>query len=392
MKKQAGFTLIEILVAIAVLSVMTGVLFRVFVVSSRIISRSAADEKAVNFAKDTMEVFKAYPLSDAEKEIAGGNTKVTVRDEEWDVANEEKSYVFTRSVERGINSWFVEVKADYGKYANSEPGKNSILEANLYGMPRIADVDTIQNSVIAPDMLLKEDELLENRLLAKVNPSENSDSESEGSESSVRGGGSESENVVFYTEDDIRRILNITIDSKNEGKGAGIGAQLIYTVASDTVNPDKASGYPAELTVKTGVYSAVKTIVKTEDGQGMENGIYIFLPESPVYERIFISAVKRSDKMSYPMYVVAPKNGTVTGGEYSSLDGFLSLPETLAGEYEIVKVYSNIPKYAGGVSQLAGRELPYNRIYSLSVSVYESGSGDTPKGNELITIISSKRE
>lgn len=411
MKKQAGFTLIELLVAIAVLSIMTGVLLRTFTVSSRISVKSREDERVLNLAKDSVETFKGYAFEGLDKELSEGedHTKeITIGENKWQAVQGGGKFVFTRSEKEGTSSYLIEVEADYGKYSNEDAADGSVMDSNLYEMPRITDISSIQNAVVSPADLsvtsqedkegeegeeLDKDQFLTRLLLAKVNPPEDDGEggaeEGAGSGSSGSGGSEE----TIYSEDDVKRILNIMIDSKSGGTKMGVSVQLIYTVSEEM--PDKASGYPAAMSVKTGVFSTVKTLVekkdKKEGKKEIENGIYVFLPENVEYDRIFVTAVKRSDQISYPVYIISPSENPPP---YGFLDDLLKLPPSGTPD-EIVTVFSNIPARSGSAGRgLVDKTAAYNRIYGLSVTVYKGvpdGAG-LKKGEKLLNITSSKRE
>ena len=388
MKKQAGFTLIELLVAIAVLSIMTGVLLRTFVVSSRISVKSREDERVLNLAKDSVETFKGYTFEGLDEAVGKDPDKaaeITIGGNKWQAVQNDGKYLFTRTEKSETSSYLIEVEADYGKYADEDASDESVMDTNLYEMPRIVDISSIQNAVVSPNDLSKEDELLTNRLLAKMNPPEDEEGGGEGSGSESGSGDSEQR---IYSEDDVKRILNIMIDSKSGGSKMGVSVQLIYTVSEE--KPDKASGYPAEESLKTGVFSAVKTLIKKEGGKELENGIYVFLPESVIYDRMFVTAVKRKDELSYPVYLVSP---SMDSPLYDSLDTILQLPSS-GGKYEIVTVFSNIRQNGSEDRGLVDKTAAYNRLYSLDVTVYKGvpdGAG-MKKGEKLLNITSSKRE
>ncbi|MEY8338679.1 type II secretion system protein [Lachnospiraceae bacterium 62-35] len=385
MKNQKGFSLIEMLAAIAVLSVLAGVLLRVFIISSRLLAQSEENERAMSMAEGLLEGLKAASLEELDTIAAweDENVKVLLEGSEWEVIREDKKYLFTRTIKEGPFAYIIEGEADYGKYGGNDDEYGLVESINLYEMPSISHVDSIENVVISPDELVKEDELLESKLLAKMNLYEEDPEHEEIEEQSKEEGPEE-----IYTSEDIKKILNLIIDWKSGGEEIRVSAQLIYTAASDSLHPDQASGYPAALSARATVFSQIRRVAETEEGKEIKNRIYIFLPDSVVYEKVFITSAKGKESCRCPVYLVVPFGMEAF---YTNLEQLVMLPTKGPGP---IILFSNIPR-EDGESNLTGREPARNRLYGLSATVYraeEGEGGEMKKTRMLIRLTSSKRE
>ncbi|MBR5116717.1 MAG: type II secretion system protein, partial [Lachnospiraceae bacterium] len=63
MRRESGFSMIEILVAISLMSVLTAVLLQSFIVARRLNARASTEQRLQTLAESTMESMKAASLS-----------------------------------------------------------------------------------------------------------------------------------------------------------------------------------------------------------------------------------------------------------------------------------------------------------------------------------------
>lgn len=212
-KRNRGFTLIELMIAIAVLSVMAGVLLQSFVISRRLDSKAKKAEIIQDAAKKTMEGLKGYPFAKLELksgtgglldsvEIAGerydieplqkegeaekggiekgksgseagksgiekgksgseagkSGTKADDSTEAEIIPGDREGYLLKREYRIDETSekadYLIYAEVDWGKYASQDvTAKESALSVNQYQMPNIADVSSFQNIVCDPQTL-----------------------------------------------------------------------------------------------------------------------------------------------------------------------------------------------------------------------------------------------
>ena len=89
-KKEAGFTLIEVLVAMTVLSLMAAVLMQVFLFSSRVSRKAMIDERIMNLSRDGMETVKNYSLSNLEEKLSDKDSvNLEISGHSWTVPERE---------------------------------------------------------------------------------------------------------------------------------------------------------------------------------------------------------------------------------------------------------------------------------------------------------------
>ncbi|MBR4529497.1 MAG: type II secretion system protein [Lachnospiraceae bacterium] len=69
-RNTAGFSMVELLVSVALMSVMTAILLQSFIVARRLNARVSTEQKIQTFAQTTMESMKAAPFTE---ELLSGN-------------------------------------------------------------------------------------------------------------------------------------------------------------------------------------------------------------------------------------------------------------------------------------------------------------------------------
>lgn len=424
-QENQGFTLIELIIAIAVLSVMAGVLFQPFLISRRMNAKSRKEEVVLDVARKTMERFKGYSFSEleqlseteeagvlniggityeyeplldkpsAEKEEEETNGSDTeIKKEGYRLIREYKSKKTDDKAE-----YLICVEADRGRYGLEEDsGSYSI---NHYQMPNIADVSSFQNIVYDPLTLEKDDELLIEELLLKVNPEENEE-EGEGENTKEDDGGSEDEEEkIIFDIEDISKYIFLNLEEQGTGRemtGAdklSSHLKLVYTVAfSDAAagekkeKPQKIEDIPKGLSLISELPAIKRTVIIDEKYGKPLNRLYLFLPESVEFESIFVTA-----RLGHPyeLYVIQP---SLTAGEGMKKEDII-LPREARKEGGSIQLYSNLEiKESVTQDQPVSLYEAENRLYHLTVTVYEAdySSGELESGAEILRLDSAKPE
>lgn len=411
-KKNRGFTLIELIIAIAVLSIMAGGLFQVFAVSGKLGLKARKSEVVQNIAKRTMEELKGYSfeildqlMAEDWSEETPDVVKISGTAYSYELlpeteANEERSGYLLKTTcgvaaeDSARAKYLVYVEADSGVYGDaSDSAKDKVYSINKYQMPNIVDVSSFQNIVLEPQMIVTDkntesaaegenaaimgDALRVAELLEKVNPKNGDEGVAEGAES--------------YDENDIRKYIHLkleektgpkTEEDKNDGKLLA-EASVIYTVdLEDTVSADS---FDAAYSMTFPLVSFNKKIVKDEKTGKPINRIYIFLPETEnaEFEELFVTTDIES---TFELYVIA-----ADGYRSEMADHYISIRSD-GGESDKIELYTNLR----GDNQLVSSYPEKDRLYHLTVTVYEANySGETtdPKpGEKLLELDSSKSE
>lgn len=399
-KENRGFTLLELIISIAVLSIMAGVLFQAFVVSRRIDTKAAREERVQNLAKSVMEDMKGASFWELEKKAEGeedgtvtiGSYTYTCEPlagsgEEAGGTDYDGGYLLKR--EHRISGspedradYLIEVEADANRYKSAAEGDfESSYSINRYRMPNIADVSSFQNIVISPDMMIRDDAIRVSELLEKVNPEEETGADGEPAEAAAE---------PEYNENDVEKALRVDIAeataSGDEDAKLLAGAYGIYTVAGI---PESMEAVDAALSVTFPVASFKKHVMLDEKTGKSLNRIYLFLPpESAVeYEKIYINSDIDSDKEHfYELYVIVNADNTTGKTEES----YITLKETTPS---VLSLLTNLETNKPVSLYDAG-----NHLYRLQVTIYEAdyaaaeGSAEPAKGKALLTLDSTKSE
>lgn len=341
MRRNKGFTLIETLVSVALLTISSGLFLRLFLAGNRINAVSYEKERAMDMAEEAVEIFKSCDLEEILEEREMGLTEIY--GQTWNVEEETGAYIFTRSLEAAGETWMVEVKADYGVYqqrteTEEAVGTPSALAADLYEQPKISHIENSCNIVISPEDL------------------------SSGEDSS------EEEEEISEQEEEAVKLLDVAVSSDNE---------RIQVSVSEVSPGDLKEDGQKEADIQEEIFSEETDVAITKDG--LENSIYIFLPETAVYEKIRISAGSRLDGSPYKVWIIVPESGI----SYPSLKEYLIVRG--GGKVEI---FSNIPRKPGEKPILTETEEPIKRLYRLEAAVI---MGEDPK-EELVRLVSTKRE
>lgn len=418
-KNNRGFTLIELMIAIAVLSVMASVLFQTFALSGGIATKSRREERLQEIAKQTMEGLKGYSFAElgkAEKEDEEGNgtgkRKVVLGGTEYELEPLPSGTDYLLSYEYRRNKASLKEKADYliealvdwGIYSVKADGENqdSPYTINQYRMPNIVDVSSFQNVVIDPNALIKDDELRMGELLLKVNQKEVDEENID----------TATENEPVYTEDNIIKFLHVDLsektgDDESEDETMIVKVNAVYTVDQDTLlNPplkvdEFSGGHLSDMTIATPVISAKRQIIKDKKTGKSMNRLYLFLPEyselrTQMFERIYVTA---DTKEVYEVYVVAAGSG-LTKDDYILLE---EKKKEIRGDGERVELYTNLRGAGNKQDQPISYDEAERRLYHLTVTIYEAiyeadydgdgGLGDMPvRGAKVLELDSTKSE
>lgn len=411
-KKNRGFTLIELMIAIAVLSIMGGVLFQVFAVSGKLGLKARKSEVVQDIAKRTMEELKGYSFETLDQmaaeersgetpdivEIAG----TTYSYEPLPKTEDDKErYGYLLKTTYGVAAedpdkvkYLICAEADRGIYSDASDGaKDNVYSINQYQMPNIVDVSSSRNIVLEPQMIVKDqdtdseaegenpvilgDALRVAKLLNKVNP----ESSDEGAE----------EDTQTYDEEDISKYIHLnlvekTVDKAEDGRDVGrllAETSVIYTVDSEDIF--SSDGFDPEYSITFPLTSFNKKILKDEKTGNPSNRVYIFLPETEnaKFEKLFVS----TDIVStFELYVIA-----ADGYKSETADQYISI-KTNDRESGGIELYTNLR----GVNQLVSNYPEKDRLYYLTVTVYEAdysgGRTDLKPGKKLLELESSKSE
>lgn len=417
-KNNRGFTLIELIIAIAVLSVMTAVLFQTFALSGGIDAKSRREERLQNIAKRTMEELKGSFLGDLEKEETEDEErnetdkrKVVLGSTEYELEPlpSGTGYLLRNEYRKNTAShkdkadYLIEAAVDWGIYSARADGENqnSPYSINQYRMPNIVDVSSFQNVVINPDSLIKDDDLRMGELLLKVNPEE-SDEETE-----EDGIGTSAENEPVYTDDNITKFLHVDLSEKTGEDDSDDGKMIVKVNAIYTVHEDAplkpplkvaefSSGNLSDMTLITPVISAKRQIVKDKKTEKSINRLYLFLPEASelrtqMFDRLYVTA---DTKEIYEVYVVAAASGLTK-------DDYILVEEKKRGirnDGERVELYTNLREAGNKQDQPVSYDEAERRLYHLTVTIYEAdygvgGAGYIPvRGVKMLELYSTKSE
>lgn len=196
-KHNKGFSLIEVLIAVAILAIVTLPILKAFSTSAMVNRNARRQENANTAAMAITEQFKAMTV-DRLTEKYGDTTRyglgerVTVEGEEGEGSYERKAYEYDEKTGRyifyvtssgkdyyeGVNgeSFYVEVELNPSLYENSyDISGNLITEndntennINSYDMPSFSDISTRKNYVVR-DILYKYDNDAKGSFISQIN-------------------------------------------------------------------------------------------------------------------------------------------------------------------------------------------------------------------------------
>lgn len=383
-KEDQGFTLIELIVSVAVLSAMTAILLKIFILSGRMNMKAEREAAVLNEAKRTMEELKGSSFRELETGLSDGKPIEIAGNLYWhellSEGERQKGYrlikTYGRDSKDGRALYLVYAELESGCYSSeAEEDLEKVYSINTYRMPNIVDVGSFQNLVWEPDTLSKDDALLAEKLLFKVNSEEEeTDSEEEGTEKET------------YTEEDIAKYLSLEIGDqiKETDPKEGIviaGMTLVYTVNQSEKN--HLGDFSQADTIKQFLGSFKKQVIWDQDTRKPGNRIYVFLPKtaSTEYKKILISA---KNKEKFELYIIAPQPDTKMRMKRNDI-------QIVGSGKENVVLHTNLEEDPISYSKAK------TRLYRLNVVIYEADYEKQEKGRpgigrELVRLQSAKSE
>lgn len=164
MRKNSGFTLIEALVSVALLTITAGLFLRLFLAGDRINAWSYEKNRAMGMAKEAVEIFKSCDLKKVLEQRKNGTTEIY--GQIWEVTEEEGAYIFTRSVDMEKVLWTVEVKADYGVYQQEQKFQEEQERTEIFSdippkegeLPRLVETEEAFSRIFRLDVVVNKEE------------------------------------------------------------------------------------------------------------------------------------------------------------------------------------------------------------------------------------------
>lgn len=389
--ENRGFTLIELIIAISVLTVVLSIFLQIYAAERRLSVRVSEERMIQDAAKRTIEELKGFSFEDLELrvheeeqedsvlQIAGIDYRFTPAEPgKW-----ELTALFDSSgnpVQGDRADYVLRVLIDREYYSNAE--ENSVYSVNEVRAPEIVNVGSPLNVVVEPAMIIGEEELLTAELLLKVNP----ETDEEEDESEIAAETEEAEEL--YDESDIDRYLAVDV-SDNMGEMLTVTVKIIYTV--DRRETALRRGifrpeFPEHLSVEKEILSESRRIVHNEKTNEPVNRLYLFLPEDPLLKRIYAAGSIEAER-PYQIYLISQQHGLVKNDIILSEGGQrVAAMEEKNGWYSL---FTNLEQE----QPVSYRGLE-DRLYRLSVSVhpaiYQSGGAEPDPGDPLLTLESVK--
>lgn len=284
-----GFTLIELMAAAAVLSVMGGLFLQGFVSAGRMNEMVFLEEQIRGEARLMMEEIKGYS-----SEIL-----------------EENGYHFSRQVELPYGGF---TGGGGGMYRiDAEVDPEYYRSENGWRMPDIVDVSSPQNIVLEPGMFSGE------TVQDGEEIGDDEDIIDEDAEYGYEENGGETRRYLYLTVSD---EISGTVASGRAGT-LKVRAEVIFAGENPEIGKEEASSK---------IYSWKRELKFDDETRRPDNRIYVFLPDlsdEAHFEKVFVTADDLTE--TYRMYVIL-----AGGGE--------NMPET--GRY-LVMVDGNFKPHSG---------------------------------------------
>lgn len=402
-KNHRGFSLIELLIAISVLSIMGGVLLRFFVISHRFNAKARTEEIILDAAERTMEAVKGTSLTQLDtmmqsdtvtsgalstgKEITLGNmtyqcVAVTETDESGSTTT---CYRLTSAPQHlggtsGSGSYITETDiawSPYGDPSSSAASEDSKANLNQYRSPKITDVSSAQNIVLDYDTLLQTEEQWVIYFDSHYNQQEETNT-------NENGGGTESGNSSDpeYDIANTVRYLELIVSEKQNGDTA------VTLTVSPVMHYRLQTG---EQQTEEQIFS-IRTYQRTFDPSkpGEVPVIYLYLPDRDVIVSAGTSNAQNAAEndesgnttQQYPVKIDSVRIRMNTGNTLQNRYEMYAVPENNSTNITI-----NEEKVTGNKTILASEGTASGiRIHTFDEGVVDVASADARKRLYAITV------
>lgn len=133
LNRNAGFSLLELLIAVTILAIITIPMLHMFVTSARINGKSRITLRATVLAQDVVEGLKAYHIEEIQdqfntKHLDMLNSSITYEECRYDDDGANVYYFYLKNVKLENSTFDAKIKLDAGAYVDgtSEAGKHDI--------------------------------------------------------------------------------------------------------------------------------------------------------------------------------------------------------------------------------------------------------------------------
>ena len=147
LNKNAGFSLLELLIAVTILAIITIPMLHMFVTSARINGKSRITLRATVLAQDIVEALKAYHIEEIQdqfdtKHLDMLNSSITCEECRYDDDGANVYYFYLKNVKLENNTFDAKIKLDASAYIDgtSEADKHDI-HPNTSETVRLASAD-----------------------------------------------------------------------------------------------------------------------------------------------------------------------------------------------------------------------------------------------------------
>ena len=133
LNKNAGFSLLELLIAVTILAIITIPMLHMFVTSARINGKSRITLRATVLAQDIVEGLKAYHIDEIQdqfntKHLDMLNSTITCEECKYDDDGSNVYYFYLKNVKLENSTFDAKIKLDASAYIDgtSEAGKHDM--------------------------------------------------------------------------------------------------------------------------------------------------------------------------------------------------------------------------------------------------------------------------
>lgn len=376
-RENRGFTLIELIIAIAVLSVISGMFLQLFAVERRFSIRVTRERQVQDAAQRTIEELKGFPFEELEQRLNDETGKDGPEKSLLQIAGIDYQFSLLESgqweltaffdsdgnpAQAGQADYFLQALIDREYYSSDETG--SVYSVNEVCAPEITNVGSLLNIVLEPDIITTEEELLTSELLLKVNPETDEETETGAEGETITENGEDAEQDTVYDESDIDRYLAVDV-SDHTGGEVTVSVKLIYTVDQEQTALRRGifrPEFPESLSVEKEILNETRRIALSEKTKKPVNRLYLFLPGEPILERIYIAGTIGQER-PYSIYLISQQNGLVKNDLIITEEGQRLVQRDENNEW--CSLYTNLEQ-----EQPVSYRDSEDRMYRLTVSVY----------------------